>query len=345
MFVEGITSYVKGLEQKQQSTRPRRAGGFTKFVTRGMLACSREFRRLRRSFPRRRSYCAAIDAFHAKMDRGLGVPERLQAVQRQVCASLFERGWCTVDGLLSEEHARDARGEAARLFRQGSYSGSYSLVEETGEKLWRPNVHMAELSAESWRESPTRLVCIPSSCLPPPPPLHYSGLRPFALKGEWLHTRWVADTGRAPERTHGRAARSRQRRLPPARGHGEAPAATALVFHLWTQAGGEPMYAHTCACACTYMHVHMCLWLPAGSLRLQAGPLRLQTGPLRLQVSTADQARYPKHLDNVTGGADRRKLTAVGPPIHSNADLSVYVRMHTARAMHGLYTRSACCWS
>ena len=48
-----------------------------------MWACSREVKRLRRSVLQlhRRPYCAAIDAFHDKMDRGLGAPERLHALQ------------------------------------------------------------------------------------------------------------------------------------------------------------------------------------------------------------------------------------------------------------------------
>ena len=66
------------------------------------------------------------------LDAQLPCTRRIHARQATVCASLFERGWCTVDGLLAEEHARGARAEAASLFRQGGYSRSYSLVEETG---------------------------------------------------------------------------------------------------------------------------------------------------------------------------------------------------------------------
>ena len=80
-----------------------------------------------------RGFCAsAVDAFQDKLERGLGVPARLRALQAPICEVLFARGWCTVDGLLAEEHARGARAEAASLFRQGGYSRSYSLVEETG---------------------------------------------------------------------------------------------------------------------------------------------------------------------------------------------------------------------
>ena len=108
-----------------------------------------------------RGFCAsAVDAFQDKLERGLGVPARLSALQAPICEALFARGWCTVDGLLSAEDAALARTEASAMYSDGAYAPSYSLVEETGEKLWRPHVHMMELGGESWRVAPTIVVLL-----------------------------------------------------------------------------------------------------------------------------------------------------------------------------------------
>ena len=83
------------------------------------------------------------------LDAQLPCTRRIHARQASVCASLFERGWCTVDGLLAEEHARGARAEAASLFQQGGYSRSYSLVEETGV-----HVHVMHCDVTTHAHSP-----------------------------------------------------------------------------------------------------------------------------------------------------------------------------------------------
>jgi hypothetical protein len=175
----------------------------------------------------RRRFCASsMDAFQDKLHRGLGVPAKLRALQAPVCGALFARGWCTVDGLLNAQDAALARAEASEMYADGVYSPSYSLVEETGEKLWRPNVHMMELGTDSWRTAPTIVVLLSELM---------AGL-PDVVNDGFLKL----DTT----------------------GH-QHPLLSSRIF------------GH------------------------------------KLAASTASGARYPKHLDNVTGGADKRKLTAV----------------------------------
>jgi len=180
-----------------------------------------------RTLKLRRGVCsAAMDAFQDKLERGLGVPTKLSALQAPICEALFARGWCTVDGLLNAEDAALARAEASAMYADGAYAASYSLVEETGEKLWRPNVHMMELGTESWRMAPTIVVLLSE----------LMAALPDAINGSFLEL-------------------------------------------------GTTRHQHPLLSSRIFGH--------------------------KLAVSTASGARYPKHLDNVTGGADKRKLTAV----------------------------------
>ena len=134
----------------------------------------------------------AARLLHARTRRAAAVhtAHALHVRQATVCASLFKRGWCTVDGLLDEEHARGARAEAAGLFRQGGYSRSYSLVEETGEKLWRPNVFMAELVCHTGLEPRTSRQGPRQVCNSHVRALPWTGLGELAR---------LADAGRAAE--------------------------------------------------------------------------------------------------------------------------------------------------
>ena len=119
------------------------------------------------------------------------------------------------------------------MYAAGDYQLSYSFVEETGEKLWRPNVHMKELDGQSWRGAPTLVV----------------------LLSELMHA------------------------LPAVVNGGFAP--------------GSPLVPST---------------------EHQPPLLSPDVVGHKLAVSVAAEAFYPKHLDNVTGGADKRKLTAVYYP-------------------------------
>ena len=53
----------------------------------------------------------------------------------------------------------------------------------------------------------------------------------------------------------------------------------------------------------------------------------------KLAVSVEDDAKYPKHLDNVSGGADKRKLTAV---YYSNPGWTSRRRVVRSDCMTGL---------
>lgn len=161
------------------------------------------------------------------MGRGVGAAAKLHAMQTSVADALAERGWCALDGLLDGEAASHVRSELVALFRDGAYQPSYSSVAETGEKIWRPNVHMMELEAESWRRAPTVVVLLSElmGTLP--------GVVNDGFAGRELH---------AP------------------------PQLSSRIF------------GH------------------------------------KLAVSTAAGAHYPKHLDNVSGANDKRKLTAVYYP-------------------------------
>ena len=157
------------------------------------------------------------------MERGLGLGERLRAHGEPMVAALHERGWYAVDGALDAESVARVRAECAALYREGHYAPSYSRVAETGEKIWRPNVHMMELGADSWRVAPTLVIYL-SELMGALPDVINRGFDSLAV---------------------------------------QHPAISQAVF------------GH------------------------------------KLAVSTADGAKYPKHLDNVTGGEDKRKLTAV----------------------------------
>ena len=181
---------------------------------------------------RARRYCAALDAFSERMEAGLGVFGRLHAQQEAICSGLARRGWFALDGLLDAEDAALVRSEANAMYRGGEFSLSYSFVEETGEKLWRPNVHMKELDGESWRAAPT-LVVLLSELMGALPAVVNDGFAPGSPLSSPEH---------------------------------QPPLLSSTIF------------GH------------------------------------KLAVSVAEEACYPKHLDNVTGGADKRKLTAVYYP-------------------------------
>eukprot|EP00966_Prymnesium_polylepis_P304165 7027173-Prymnesium_polylepis.1 len=167
--------------------------------------------------------CAALDAFAQTMQRGLGLGWRLRTHAEPIAEALHERGWCALDAVLDDAAAARVRAECADLYRDGRYTPSYSRVAETGEKIWRPGVHMMELDSESWRSAPTLVI--------------YLSELMGALPG-------VVNRG------------------------------------FDDRAGQHPQISDT-----TFGH--------------------------KLAVSTDDGSKYPKHLDNVTGGEDKRRLTAV----------------------------------
>lgn len=173
-----------------------------------------------------RRLCASMDAFGQLLQRGVGASAKLHAMKASIVDALAERGWCALDGILDDEAGLHVRRELAQLFRDGAYSPSYSSVAETGEKLWRPNVHMMELDAESWRRAPSVVVLL-SELMGALPEVVNTGFGGHALDG----------------------------------------------------------HAHPQLSSRVFGH--------------------------KLAVSTAAGARYPKHLDNVTGANDKRKLTAV----------------------------------
>ena len=178
----------------------------------------------------RRFMCTAVAAFEQLMDRGLGVGARLDAEARAIVSCLAVRGWCAVDGLLSAPTSAEVREQLARCYDAGDYQPSYSRVVETGEKLWRPDVHMMELDGESWRAAPHCVLLVHE----------LMGALP-AVVNEGFSSELELQ-GHAPPRLSSR------------------------------------IFGH------------------------------------KLAVSTAAGARYPKHLDNVAGGEDTRKLTAVYYP-------------------------------
>ncbi|KAL1495569.1 hypothetical protein AB1Y20_016930 [Prymnesium parvum] len=171
----------------------------------------------------RRRTCMTLNDFAGQLHHGLGVSQRLWGFQRPVVDALQERGWCALDGVLSREAVARIRAECTGLYRSGRYSPSYSSVSETGEKIWRPHVHMMELDADSWKAAPTVVIFL-SEVMATLPELVNQGLD--ALPGRH-------------------------------------PAISSSIF------------GH------------------------------------KLAVSTSGGARYPRHLDNVSGGEDKRKLTAV----------------------------------
>ena len=206
--------------------------------------------------------CAALDGFAELMQRGLGAHQRLNELERPVADALMERGWCALDGVLDYEGAEHVREEMAAMYREGTYSLSYSEMAETGEKIWRPGVFARELDAESWRMAPT-LVCFLSELMATLPQLVNQGL---------------ADA---------------------------------------SEGAKTPMMAPM-LCSTIFGH--------------------------KLAVSVDDGAKYPKHLDNVTGGADKRKLTAVYYP-NPGWDLATQgggIRLYDALSPPG-YTDVAPC--
>lgn len=118
--------------------------------------------------------------FVKMMDEGLGIAERLEALQEPMAAGLRERGWHAVDNVLGHSICSAMRSEAAALRDAGRFSQSYSEVAETGAKIWRPNVFQAELDGESWRLAP-RLVIYVSELMAALPPLMNASFRDLML--------------------------------------------------------------------------------------------------------------------------------------------------------------------
>lgn len=177
----------------------------------------------------RRHMCAALNGFAELMQRGLGVHQRLSELEEPIATALIERGWCALDGVMDYEAAEHVRHEMEALYKDGTYSLSYSETAETREKIWRPGVYARELESESWRAAPT-LVCFLSELMATLPDVVNGGLDK------------VSSATNTPLM---------------------APMISSSIF------------GH------------------------------------KLAVSVEDDAKYPKHLDNVSGGADKRKLTAV----------------------------------
>ena len=164
------------------------------------------------------------------MERGLGISSRLDADADAIVSNLADKGWCVVDGLLSDDAAFDLRTQLTGCYDAGNFQPSYSRVVETGEKLWRPGVSMMELNGESWQVAPN-VVLLVHELMGALPAVVNAGF------GSELELQ-----GHAPPRISSR------------------------------------IFGH------------------------------------KLALSTESGARYPKHLDNVAGGEDKRKLTAVYYP-------------------------------